>query len=141
MPKKNIKQTNITEKVTEPKEKKINTTKRSSSQKIEIQLIENLIELQKMHVKLGEKFDKLAEQISSLLALFEVSARTFAKQPHIQMAEKDKEFLEKIDKLLEQNKTIAKGLTLMDQKMREKIYGPISNFSTSESKLRPIPKI
>ena len=54
-----------------------------------------------------------------------MSARSFAKQPQIQITEKDKEFLEKIDKLLEQNKTIAKGLTLMEQKMRERLYGPV----------------
>jgi len=37
--------------------------------------------------------------------------------------EKDKEFLNKLNALLEQNKTIAKGLTLMEQKLRERVYG------------------
>jgi DNA-binding ferritin-like protein len=84
------------------------------------------VDLQKVHTNLAEKFDKLADQISGLLALFEMTARSFATHPQIQMAEKDKEFLEKIDKLPEQNKTIAKGLTLMEQKVREKVYGPIN---------------
>jgi len=39
------------------------------------------------------------------------------------MASKDHEFLQKIDKLLEQNKVLAKGLTLMEQKLRERMYG------------------
>ncbi|MCH7568893.1 MAG: hypothetical protein IIA87_05740 [Nanoarchaeota archaeon] len=100
--------------------------KRKTSERIENKILENLIELQKVHTNLAEKFENLSKQISSLLELFETTARSFATQPHIQMAEKDKEFLEKIDKLLEQNKTIAKGLTLMEQKMRDKIYGPIT---------------
>ena len=100
-------------------------TPKKKSDKLENRILENLIELQKVHTNVAEKFEKLSEQISSLLALFEMSARTFAKQPHLQMAERDKEFLEKIDKLLDQNKTLAKGLTLMEQKMREKIYGSV----------------
>jgi hypothetical protein len=31
--------------------------------------------------------------------------------------------LDKIDKLLEQNKTIAKGLSLMEGKIKERVYG------------------
>ena len=91
----------------------------------ENQVLQNLIQLQKVNVNMAEKFESLTEQISGLLALFEMSARTFAKSPAIQMAEKDKEFLNKIDRLLDQNKTIAKGLTLMEAKMREKLYGPM----------------
>jgi|TARA_Y100000310_G_scaffold220254_1_gene221720 hypothetical protein len=92
---------------------------------LENKIIQNLVSLQKVHINLAEKFDNLSEQISGLLALFENTARTFAKQAPSGITEKDKEFLEKIDKLLDQNKTIAKGLTLMESKMREKIYGPI----------------
>jgi len=99
---------------------------RKKSEKLEDHILQNLVELQKVHVNLANKFESLSNQISNLLALFEMSARTFAKQPTLQISEKDKEFLEKIDKLLEQNKTIAKGLTLMEQKMREKLYGPIN---------------
>ncbi len=98
--------------------------KTKSSQKLEDKVINNLIELQKIHTNLAEKFDKLAEQISQLLQLFELSARAFAKQTNIQGVEKDKEFLDKIDRLLEQNKTIAKGLVLMEEKLRERIFGP-----------------
>ena len=92
---------------------------------IEDKILQNLVALQKVHTNLAEKFENLSEQISNLLALFESAARTIAKQAPAGITEKDKEFLEKIDKLLDQNKTIARGLTLMEQKMREKIYGPI----------------
>lgn len=97
---------------------------RASKESLEEQTIQSLIELQKVHVNLAEKFDKLSGQIENLLALFELAARNFAKQPHMQNTEKDKEFLEKIDKLLDQNKVLAKGLSLMEEKMRERLYGP-----------------
>jgi len=90
---------------------------------LEHKMLENLIELQKVHTNLAEKFDKLSEQLTSLLGLFEGAARSFAEHPANQVAEKDKEFLEKVDKLLEQNKTIAKGLTLVEERIRERVYG------------------
>jgi len=100
-------------------------TSKVSSEKLEDKILQNLINLQKVHVNLAEKFENLTEQISGLLALFETTARTFAKQAPEGITEKDKAFLEKIDKLLDQNKTIARGLTMMESKMREKIYGPM----------------
>ncbi len=95
-----------------------------SRQSLEEQTIHSLVELQKVHINLAEKFDKLTTQIENLLALFEMAARNFAKQPNMQNTERDKEFLDKIDKLLDQNKLLAKGLSLMEEKMRERLYGP-----------------
>jgi len=89
-------------------------------------LIENFVKLQKVQTHLVGKFEKLSENIARLLQLFELSARSFIeKQPKIpgEDIEKDKEFLDKLDKLLDQNKTIAKGLTLMEEKMKERVYG------------------
>ena len=97
---------------------------KQNKETLEDQTLQSLIELQKVHVNLAEKFDKLAQQIQNLLALFELAARNFAKQPHMQSTERDKEFLDKIDRLLDQNKVLAKGLTLMEEKMRERLYGP-----------------
>ncbi|MBS3091669.1 hypothetical protein J4217_04465 [Candidatus Pacearchaeota archaeon] len=97
--------------------------------KLEDKIVENLIELQKVNVNLAEKFDKLTNQISALLGLFENAARSFATSPSIQASDKDREFLEKVDKLLEQNKTIAKGLTLVEERIRERVYGQQSTSS------------
>lgn len=97
--------------------------KQAPSQALEERIMQNLVGLQKVHTDLAEKFTKLSDQITQLLTLFEVSARAFAKQANIQGIEKDKEFLDKIDKLLDQNKVIAKGLTMMEGKMRERLYG------------------
>ncbi len=95
---------------------------KSHSNKIEVEILENLVGLQRVHVKLADKFESLSDQISELLTLFEQTAKSFAMQPHMQINEKDKEFLDKIDMLLEQNKTIAKGLTLMEEKLRDRLY-------------------
>jgi hypothetical protein len=88
---------------------------------IEEKILDNLIALQKVHTGLAEKFDSLSKQISQLLNLFEMTAKSFASNPANMVTEKDKDFLEKIDRLLEQNKTIAKGLTLMEERIRERV--------------------
>lgn len=94
------------------------------SNSIEEKLIENLIELQKVNANMAEKFDKLSEQISRLLALFEMAAKDFSKQPIAKDAEKDKEFLDKINALIEQNKSVAKVLVMLEERTRAKPAQP-----------------
>ena len=103
-----------------------------SSRNLEIQkiLIQNSINLQKVVADLSVKFEKLSTQIAELLKLFEKSAKEFAEKQGL--SEKDKEFLSKIDKLMEQNKTIAQGLTLMERRIKEKPF-------EEEEKEREIP--
>lgn len=96
-----------------------------NAEKLNTILVENFVNLQKALTNLTIKFDKLSDQISSLLQLFEISAKSFAEKlstgaPEI---EKDREFLDKLNRLLDQNKVIAKGLTLMEEKLRERLYG------------------
>lgn len=110
---------------------------KASKATLEEQTIHSLVELQKVHINLAEKFDKLTVQIENLLALFELAARNFAKQPNMQNTERDKEFLDKIDKLLDQNKLLAKGLSLMEEKMRERLYG---QTGVSRPQFRPNPQ-
>lgn len=86
-------------------------------------LTENLVSLQKVMTNLVVKFDTLSDNISKLLQLFEISARSFMDKQSVKEVEKDKEFLDKLNALLDQNKTIAKGLTLMEEKFRERVYG------------------
>ena len=74
--------------------------------------------------KIHPKRLRVQWESSSLLSLFEGAAQTFAKNPVNQFSEKDQEFLEKIDRLLDQNKTIAKGLTMMEERIRDKIHTP-----------------
>lgn len=121
----------------EKKSVKTSTSSSTSKKEIEKMLIENFVNLQKVLTNLAVKFESLSDQISKLLQLFEISAKSFVEKqtPEIGEKEKDKEFLEKLDRLLDQNKTIAKGLTLMEEKLRERIYG--SPFEITErEKLR-----
>ncbi|MEK6825436.1 MAG: hypothetical protein AABY00_01480 [Nanoarchaeota archaeon] len=104
-------------------------------------LIENLISLQKVHTDLAEKFNNLSDQIANLLGLFEMAARSFARNPVNQATEKDKEFLEKIDKMLDQNKVLAKGLMMMEERMRERLYGsprPQPSFTNQSPPEEPL---
>ena len=88
-------------------------------------LIENFVSLQKVLTNLSIKFEGLSDQMSKLLQLFEISARSFGEKHTIEKEHKepkDEEFLNKLDTLLDQNKTIARGLTLMEERLREKQY-------------------
>lgn len=122
--------------------RKAGETKRKNGE-IEEKLLHNLVELQKVHASLAEKFDSLSKQISSLLNLFETTARTFASNPMNQVSEKDREFLDKVDKLLEQNKTIAKGLTMVEERIRDRAVTKPDTAAADEprepSQLNPRP--
>lgn len=83
-------------------------------------LIENSIAMQRVYVTIAEKLDKLSNQLSTLLNLFETAAKSFAENPALHVLGTDREFLEKINRLLEQDKVIAKTLMLMDERMKAK---------------------
>jgi len=85
--------------------------KKESVEKI---LVENFVSLQKVMTNLAVKFDNLSDQISKLLELFEISAKTMSEKGY-SMGE-DKKILEKLDSLLEHNKVIAKGIALLHER-------------------------
>ena len=121
--------------------------KESHHELLQEKLIDNFVQLQRVHINLAEKIDRLSTQISELLALFEKAAKTFAENPTSashQSSEKDKEFLDKINTLMDQNKTIAKGLTLMEERIRERISDEDNQEAKQEEVLpmtsRPLPK-
>ena len=85
-------------------------------------LLDNFINLQKVLTNLAVKFEDLSNNISKLLQLFELSAKSFADKP-IKTAGIDEEFLKKLDSLLDQNKTISKGIMLMEERVRNRSTG------------------
>lgn len=89
--------------------------------RVEKILVENFVSLQKVMTNLSIKFDSLATQISKLLELFEISAKSLAEKnvESIKAQGETKEILKKMDSLLDQNKVIARGLTLVHEKMPE----------------------
>ena len=99
------------------KASKHSITHSSSPFVMEKALLENFISLQRVMTNLAVKFDSLSDNISKLLQVFEISAKSFAEKAP---GEGDKEFLDKLNVLLDQNKVIAKGITMMEEKVRER---------------------
>jgi len=90
-------------------------------------LIENFVGLQKVMVNLSVKFDDLSNKISKLLELFEISAKTLAEKDLTieKTARDDTRIIKEIGNLSEQNKVIARGLTLMHNRLSEEPEEPI----------------
>jgi len=85
---------------------------------IDGKLMENFVALQKVLVNLFVKFDDLSSQLSKLLDLFEISAKAIAQKDFEPATAKDTiEVKGKLDNLFEQNKLIARGLTLMHDRV------------------------
>jgi len=124
-------------KVTNPK-----TTNSQQNPNINRKLIENFISLQKVMVNLSAKFDNLSDQIAKLLELFEISAKAMAEKDYEQFSKSDnKEVLEKLENLLEQNKIIAKGLTMLHEKenFEEEKFNPIQQNQQQITQNRQMP--
>jgi uncharacterized phage infection (PIP) family protein YhgE len=95
------------------------STKRTSN--INKILVENTITLQKIMADVADDFNLLNKKITKLLYLFEDAAKELAKkasepEPVAQVGE-PREIMEKLNTLTEQNKIIAKGLTLVHEQM------------------------
>lgn len=126
-------------------------------------LVENFVILQKVLTQLSEKTDKLTTQISKLLEIFENSAEALARRDFkSEQTEETGKILQGIKELSEQNKIIARGLTLVHetrapeqypqaQYIQETLPTPIKrasvemeNYGESISdkikRLRPLPK-
>src|SRR3989338_8801652 len=79
-------------------------------------LIDNFVALQKVLADVSVKLASLAEQISSLLKLFEASAKSFKEKKEREKIE-TRGITDKLNELVEQNKTIAKGLSFVEEEM------------------------
>ena len=84
-------------------------------------LLNNFVNLQGVLTNLSVKFEDLSNNISRLLELFEISAKTFAEK-HLEKdgPKNDKELISKLDSLLDQNKTIAKGIMQMESRIKQR---------------------
>ena len=98
--------------VTDDKQKKMSSSEREQL------LIENFVGLQHAMTNLSIKFNALSENIGRLLDVFEEAAKGFI-EGNSKMGDED--MLKKIDSLLEQNKTIARGLVMMEEKLRPRM--------------------
>lgn len=92
------------------------------SQKTISLLIENSVALQKTLTNLAGKLDGLSREVAEMLSLFREASKAFAggKKP-TRPAEYTGGLREKLDILIEQSRTIAKGLVLLEGYIKEKI--------------------
>ena len=109
--------------------------KRLTKAELEKMLIDNFVNLQRVLTNLSVKFDALSDNISKLLQLFELSAKSLAEKQSEEgnFPPNDQELRDKLETLLEQNKTLAKGLTLIESKLRENNYASDAGLNYSES--------
>ncbi len=109
------------------------SNKRLTKAELEKMLIENFVNLQRVLTNLSVKFEALSDNISKLLQLFELSAKSLAEKrggEDNNFPPKDQELMNKLEVLLDQNRTIAKGLTLIEGKLREHTYSSDLNLES-----------
>jgi len=115
--------------------KKVKEKKMTAREREEL-LIENFVGLQHAMTNMSIKFGGLSDNISKLLQVFEESAKNFVSGGKSD----DRDMLKKIDSLLNQNKTIAKGLVLMEGKLRGRAEEPQAMQPRTEApQMRPRP--
>lgn len=129
MPKKKTSKKKSTKKTSKKTPKKTTKTEkviieRPSSQDTQTMkmLMSNFVSLQKVLTNLSSKLDDVSTQMSKLLDLFEISAKSLADKDFDFMNKSgNKDLDKKLDSLVEQNKTIARGFTLMNDKLSQQI--------------------
>lgn len=96
----------------------INMPPMQQSQEPEINklMLENFVALQRVLTNTSTKIENLTTQITKLLDLFEISAKSLADR-EFEIEKDNKETLEKLNSLLDQNKILARGLSLMHERM------------------------
>ena len=92
--------------------------KKADETKLETKLIQNSTKIQAKNVELIENIDKLVKKIDMFLGLFEEASK---KVTEVEDTEARIQSLSnKLEILLEQNRTIAKGLILLEKYVRGK---------------------
>lgn len=85
-------------------------------------LASHLVRLENVLSNLAIKLDNLANNINHLLILFEESAKSIQeKQP-----ESNTDLTNSLKTLLDQNKIIAKGISIIEERLRRQIPPPQS---------------
>jgi hypothetical protein len=111
------------------KQKKSSTNKKSNDKIADI-LVENFVSLQKVMVDLTERVDGLTNEVSGLVGLFEKTAKSIAEKEvkenrgPVNIDKSMKNLTDKLEVLLDQNKTIARGITLVHESISEEEETP-----------------
>ena len=132
------------------KEEKIMPDSASHNEALQQTLINNSIILQKVMTNLSLKIDGLTDQISKLLDLFEISAKSFAEKDFEGEASTQRKIIEKLDELIAQNKKMQEIKTNLPQTETQQEYPQENqnyedNYEEDENSqyhqsYRPLPK-
>jgi hypothetical protein len=110
--------------------------KRMTAKEREELLIENFVGLQRAMINLSMKFENLSDNISKLLNVFEISARDYMINKGRQTPEVDRDLLNRINMLVDQNKNIMGSIRALDEKTKKqeapKMQAP-AQMNTSQS--------
>jgi len=85
-------------------------------------VIENNIALQKVLTDLAIGINKLSKEISEMLDLFREASKSIAMEKAEEAVKKEDlaSLKDKVDSLLDQNKTIAQGILLLESSVKPK---------------------
>lgn len=96
-----------------PKKKKMTAAQR------EEMLIENFVGLQRAMINLSMKFENLSDNMAKLLNVFEISARDYMVNKGKTTPEVDRDIINRINMLLDQNKAIMGSVRSLDEKVKK----------------------
>jgi|GEM_PF-1446586 len=107
-------------------------------------LFENYLELQKVLTTLAVNIDSLSKRIDKLVGLFEQSVKTIAEKD-FQEETKNRQVQDKLEMLINQNKIIAQGVSLIHEGVPEtpsgmNQYMPEPNQIIQRTMERPSPQ-
>jgi polyhydroxyalkanoate synthesis regulator protein len=104
-----------------PIEKPVNSESNKGLQNAMMDLSTKNKGLQNAMMDLSTKFGELSENINKLPQIFEEAVKKFSFPVERPVnSESNEDLIKKIDSLIDQNKTIAQGLVIMEEKIRTK---------------------
>ncbi len=77
-------------------------------------VLDNFVKLQNVLSNLAVKMDLLTRRIDDLVTIFENASKSFSEQD----IHAEKKTAKKIDLVLDQNKTIARGISILEERTR-----------------------
>ena len=136
MAKRKVKKKSSKKKQLKKSKNKKSILRTSKEIRIEKVLVENFVGLQKVMTNLSIKFDGLTDRIDKLLDLFEISAKSLAeKEYNLEKDNKDNEkILKNISGLYDQNKIIARGLSLLHEGEKPPLQKPQTQIPVPQPK-------
>lgn len=129
--------------------KKTSTAPKSYEKTIML-LIENNVGLQKKLLGLTESIDGMTKKVGRLLSLIEKASEGFVgpesgegigEKPGLKSSKTSRdELVDKLEGLIKQNKTIARGLILLEKYVREKTRGAKAEEEERREEFKPLPE-